>query len=143
VGGKAQPAAYRSIISDLKLAYAQYEELESFIRYGARLDEASHRAIEYGRRIQACLKQEETDPFSLEEQVLILSALTERQLDLIPVDQMPDAQIALRRAVSRIEPDLLAKLSGDKPLGEVDTMTLKRLTQETLARFSTSSETSQ
>lgn len=144
VGGKAQPAAYRSIIRDLKLAYAQYEELESFIRYGARLDEASQRAIEYGRRIQACLKQDETDPFSLEEQVLIMSALTERQFDLIPVDKMPEAQTALRRAVSQIEPDLLAKLSGDKPLGEVDTMTLKRLTQETLARFSASnSEISQ
>jgi F-type H+/Na+-transporting ATPase subunit alpha len=143
VGGKAQRAAYRSIIRDLKLSYAQYEELESFIRYGARLDEASHRAIEYGRRIQACLKQNETDPFSLEEQILILSALTERQFDLIPVDQMADAQTALRHAVSEIDPDLRTRLSDDKPLDEDDTLTLNHLTRDVLARFSASySETS-
>ncbi|HUW00323.1 MAG TPA: alternate F1F0 ATPase, F1 subunit alpha, partial [Gallionella sp.] len=39
VGGKAQRAAYRAVAGDLKLAYAQFEELESFARFGTRLDE--------------------------------------------------------------------------------------------------------
>ncbi|MEF9673561.1 F0F1 ATP synthase subunit alpha, partial [Pseudomonas sp. PCH446] len=39
VGGKAQSAAYRAVAGDLKLAYAQFEELETFARFGARLDE--------------------------------------------------------------------------------------------------------
>jgi F-type H+-transporting ATPase subunit alpha len=38
VGGKAQHAAYRAVAGDLKLAYAQFEELETFARFGARLD---------------------------------------------------------------------------------------------------------
>ena len=35
VGGKAQRAAYRAVAGDLKLAYAQFEELETFARFGA------------------------------------------------------------------------------------------------------------
>jgi F-type H+-transporting ATPase subunit alpha len=38
VGGKAQLAAYRAVAGDLKLAYAQFEELETFARFGARVD---------------------------------------------------------------------------------------------------------
>ena len=59
VGGKAQRAAYRAVAGDLKLAYAQFEELETFARFGARLDEDTRKIIEHGRRIRACLKQPE------------------------------------------------------------------------------------
>ncbi|MEO8629476.1 MAG: alternate F1F0 ATPase, F1 subunit alpha, partial [Betaproteobacteria bacterium] len=34
VGGKAQRAAYREVAGNLKLAYAQFEELETFARFG-------------------------------------------------------------------------------------------------------------
>jgi F-type H+-transporting ATPase subunit alpha len=44
VGGKAQRAAYRAVAGDLKLAYAQFEELETFARFGARLDETPARS---------------------------------------------------------------------------------------------------
>jgi len=40
VGGKAQLPAYRAVAGDLKLAYAQFEELERFSRYGTRLEES-------------------------------------------------------------------------------------------------------
>jgi len=45
VGGKAQRAAYRAVAGDLKLAYAQFEELETFARFGARLDEDTRQSI--------------------------------------------------------------------------------------------------
>ena len=56
VGGKAQRAAYRAVAGDLKLAYAQFEELETFARFGARLDDDTRKIIEHGRRIRACLQ---------------------------------------------------------------------------------------
>ena len=64
VGGKAQRAAYRAVAGDLKLAYAQFEELETFARFGARLDDDTRKIIEHGRRIRACLKQAEAAPVS-------------------------------------------------------------------------------
>ncbi|GEM_PF-5934622 len=39
VGGKAQRAVFRAVAGDLKLAYAQFEELETSARFGGRLDE--------------------------------------------------------------------------------------------------------
>ena len=45
VGGTAQRGSYRAVAGDLKLAYAQFEELETFSRFGARLDEATRKTI--------------------------------------------------------------------------------------------------
>jgi F-type H+/Na+-transporting ATPase subunit alpha len=41
VGGKTQLSAYRSVAGDLRLSYSQFEELESFSRFGTRLDEST------------------------------------------------------------------------------------------------------
>jgi F-type H+-transporting ATPase subunit alpha len=60
VGGEAQRPAYRAVAGPLKLAYSQFEELESFARFGTHLDEATARAIDHGRRIRECLKQPES-----------------------------------------------------------------------------------
>ena len=81
VGGKAQRAAYRAVAGDLKLAYAQFEELETFARFGARLDEDTRKIIDHGRRIRACLKQPEFAPVSVPEQIVVLLALTAKLFD--------------------------------------------------------------
>ena len=41
------------------------EELETFARFGARLDEATRKTIEHGRRIRASLKQAELAPLAI------------------------------------------------------------------------------
>ncbi len=88
VGGKAQRAAYRAVAGDLKLAYAQFEELETFARFGARLDEDTRKIIEHGRRIRACLKQSEFAPVSVPAQIAVLLALTAELFD--PSAARPD-----------------------------------------------------
>src|ERR1700734_1032552 len=74
VGGAAQRAAYRAVAGTLKLAYSQFEELETFARFGTRLDESTRRTIEHGRRIRACLKQGEAAPVSESAQISLLLA---------------------------------------------------------------------
>ena len=81
VGGKAQRSAYRAVAGDLKLAYAQFEELETFARFGARVDDDTRKVIEHGRRIRACLKQPELSPVSVSAQIAILLALTRDLFD--------------------------------------------------------------
>src|ERR1022692_166826 len=53
VGGKAQRAVYRAVAGDLKLAYAQFEELETFARFGARLDEARSEERRVGKECRS------------------------------------------------------------------------------------------
>ena len=110
VGGKAQRAAYRAVAGDLKLAYAQFEELETFARFGARLDEDTRKIIEHGRRIRACLKQPEFAPVSVPAQIAVLLALTAELFDAVPLDRMTDAEQAVREAAANIPAEVRARL---------------------------------
>jgi F-type H+/Na+-transporting ATPase subunit alpha len=119
VGGKAQRAAYRAVTGNLKLAYSQFEELESFARFGALLDEDNRRVIEHGRRIRACLKQPDMDPVSMPEQIAILLALTEELFDDVALDRMPANELAVRRAAAEIPEEVTQRLvTADRLSGE-------------------------
>ena len=84
---------------DLKLAYAQFSELESFAKFGTRLDDHTRKIIDHGQRIRAVLIQPELEPASVPEQIVILVALTGGVLDSVPIDKMRDAEQALRKSV--------------------------------------------
>jgi F-type H+-transporting ATPase subunit alpha len=116
VGGKAQRAAYRAVAGDLKLAYAQFEELETFARFGARLDEATRKRVEHGRRIRACLKQSEFSPVSMSAQITVLLALTSGLLDTVAMDQMALAEQALREAAAELPEDVRARFETREKL---------------------------
>src|SRR6266542_2414287 len=98
VGGKAQLPAFRAVAGDLKLAYSQFEELELFSRFGTRLDDTTRKTLARGRRIRECLRQSESDPFSVPEQITVLLALASGLFDDIPLDQMKQAEQTLREA---------------------------------------------
>lgn len=135
VGGNAQRAAYRSVAGDLKLAYAQFEELEAFARFGARLDESTRKIIEHGRRIRACLKQPECQPVPLPAQLAILLAVTNRLFDDIPLDRMTDAERAVQAAAGEIPAAVGERLDSADRLSDEDRATIVELARQALARF--------
>jgi F-type H+-transporting ATPase subunit alpha len=140
VGGKAQRAAYRAVTGDLKLAYAQFEELETFARFGARLDEDTRKIIEHGRRIRACLKQPEFAPVSVPVQIAILLALTAGFFDTVPLDRMTNAEQAVRNAAADIPAEVTARLDAVEKLNEEDRSTMIQIVREALARFQSNPE---
>ena len=135
VGGKAQRAAYRAVAGDLKLAYAQFEELETFSRFGARLDEDTRKVIEHGRRIRACLKQPEFAPVSVPAQISVLLALTAQLFDRVPIDQMTDAEHALHEASANIPAEVCTRLETADTLSDEDRNTIIEIARQALARF--------
>jgi F-type H+-transporting ATPase subunit alpha len=135
VGGKAQRAAYRAVAGDLKLAYAQFEELETFARFGARVDEGTRKNIDHGRRIRSCLKQPESDPVSVAAQISVLLALTERLFDPVPLDQMPVAEHAVREASADIPAELCARFETTAELSAGDRARIIDIARRALARF--------
>jgi F-type H+-transporting ATPase subunit alpha len=120
VGGAAQRASYRAVAGDLKLAYSQFEELESFARFGTRLDDSTRKTIEHGRRIRECLKQPESHPVPLVEQIAVLLALASGLFDAIPLERMAAAQSALRLATQQLAADLVARLTSAAHLSPDD-----------------------
>ena len=135
VGGQAQLAAYRAVAGDLKLAYAQFEELETFSRFGARLDADTRKTIEHGRRIRACLKQPEFSPVSVPAQIAVLLALTGGLFDLVPLDQMTDAEHALCEAAADIPPEVRGRLDTAAKLSDEDRKAIIDIASKALARF--------
>jgi F-type H+-transporting ATPase subunit alpha len=99
VGGKAQLPAFRAVAGPLKLAYAQFEELEAFARFGAKLDEDTRAQLERGRRVREALKQEEAAPISVSRQIALLLAVVEGLFDTIPLEAMAAANAAVVNAV--------------------------------------------
>jgi len=120
VGGKAQWAVYRDVAADLKLGYAQFEELESFARFGASLDEGTRKNIEHGRRIRACLKQPQSSPLSVAQQIAVLLALSEGLFDPVPLDRMTDAENAVHQAAAEIPAEVSARFQTAKKLEAED-----------------------
>lgn len=118
VGGAAQHPAYRAATGDLKLAFAQFEELETFARFGARLDDDAQAVLEHGRRIRASLQQHEAEPIPLAEQLLVLLALTARLFDVVPLEQMPDAEQRVRASLAALPPAQRAALEAGERLSD-------------------------
>ena len=135
VGGKAQRAAYRAVAGDLKLAYAQFEELETFARFGARLDDDTRKIIEHGQRIRACLKQSEFAPVGVPAQIAVLLALTADLFDDLPLDRMTDAEQAVRTAAAEIPAEVRERLDTADQLSDEDRATIIEIARKSLAGF--------
>ncbi len=135
VGGKAQRVAYRSVAGDLKLAYAQFEELETFARFGARLDDDTRQSIEHGKRIRACLGQAEFSPVSVPAQIAILLALNAGLFDPVPLERMSAAQQAVENTTNDLPDDLGARLTAGDKLTDEDRQQVTHAARKALESF--------
>ena len=135
VGGAAQRAAYRGIAGNLKLAYAQFEELEAFAKFGTRLDEGTRKVIDHGQRIRACLKQPESDPLSTTEQIAVLLALTAGLFDTIPIEKVKEAELALRKAAATLPAEIAARLVSPDKLNDTDKKAILEIAGPAIAPF--------
>jgi len=135
VGGKAQRPAYRTVAGDLKLAYAQFEELESFARFGAQIDKETRATIEHGRRIRACLKQPEFAPVATHAQITVLLALTAELFDVVPLERMNEAEQAVREAATTLPVALRARLDSAEKLSDADRQTVIDTARQALAQL--------
>ena len=112
VGGSAQIKAMKKVAGTLRLDLASYRELESFAQFGSDLDEFTARKLERGKRTVEVLKQDQNKPLPVENQVLIIYALTKGYLDDIPVED-----------ITRFESELndWAKVNASAVLDEIRT----------------------
>jgi F-type H+-transporting ATPase subunit alpha len=135
VGGKAQLAVYRSVISSLKLDYAQFEELENFARFGTRLDEASRKIINHGERIRECFKQDEFFLFSATDQVMVLLALSEGYFDAISIEDVHDAIMQVIQVTADLAEELIMRVVADKELSAADRSAMLQVADLAMKQF--------
>jgi F-type H+-transporting ATPase subunit alpha len=120
VGGRTQLPAYHRVTGDLRLSYAQFEELETFSRFGTSLEEETQRTLERGRRVREALKQDQFHTRSVPEQIASLLAVTRGMFDHLPLADIATEKEAVERSVTRQMPELCqrilegAELSGSE-----------------------------
>ena len=120
VGGSAQIKSMKKVAGTLKLDQAQYRELEAFAKFGSDLDAATMNVIEKGKRNVEILKQNQNDPFTVEDQVAIIYAGSKNLLRNVPVER-----------VKEFERDFLEMLNA-KHRDTLDTLKAGKLTDEAL-----------
>lgn len=89
VGGKTQAHALRDAAASMRLAYAQYLELEIFTRFGGITDSRVRDQLKRGARIPAILQQPQYAPLPLWAEVALVSAVQEGLLDELPLETIP------------------------------------------------------
>src|SRR4030088_273687 len=87
VGGSAQVKAMKAVAGRLRLDLAQYRELAAVSSFASDLDAATKKQLERGARTVEILKQPQYRPMSVEQQVLIIYAVTNGFLDQIAVNR--------------------------------------------------------
>lgn len=135
VGGKAQWAAFRAVAGDLKLAYAQFEERETFSRFGAQLDQDARAIIDHGKRIRACLSQAESSPVSVAAQIMILLSLSARLFDKVPLERMGEAQQALQNAATMLPAAVDKRFESAEEFSDEDRALILNIARKALATF--------
>lgn len=120
VGGSAQIKAMKKVAGTLRVDLASYRELESFAQFGSDLDQATQAKLSRGRRTVEVLKQPLHKPLPVEDEVLILYALTHGFLDAIPVPDIQRYELELYDYFASNYNDLLDVIRNTGDLPEED-----------------------
>ncbi|MEN8261403.1 MAG: F0F1 ATP synthase subunit alpha [Pseudomonadota bacterium] len=97
IGGKAQDKNIKSEAGRVKLDYLQFLELETFTRFGTRMEASMQARIHRGRVLREILKQERLAPLSIEFHLAWLIAFNEGLFDTLDLKQIPRLLEELQR----------------------------------------------
>ena len=134
VGGSAQIKSMKKVAGTLKLDQAQYRELEAFSKFGSDLDAATLNVIEKGRRNVEILKQNQNDPFQVEDQIAIIYAGSQNLLKDVPVDRVKDFEKSFLLELKKNHKKLLAELKSGK-ISDKETDQLKKVSEKIAKTF--------
>jgi len=113
VGSSAQTKAMKAVSGGLKGDMSQYRELAAFAQFGTSdLDAATRRQLERGQRATEVLKQDQFQPLSLAEEVVVVYALTGGLLDDVPVNKVRAFEAELRKYLGSNQRDLIAEIQA-------------------------------
>ena len=133
VGGKTQLKAFRAVAGDLRLAYTQFEELETFARFGTRLDDKTRQTLERGRRVREILKQPQYGPLSVSHQIAILVAVNAGVFDEVGLEEVSLVENAIAQALHERAPDIAHRLDAGESLSDDDRRSIVDLAAEAAA----------
>ncbi|MBT8178383.1 MAG: F0F1 ATP synthase subunit alpha [Eudoraea sp.] len=134
VGGAAQIKSMKKVAGTLKLDQAQFRELEAFAKFGSDLDAATLNVIEKGRRNVEILKQAQSDPFTVGDQIAIIYAGSKNLLRDVPVDKVKEFEKDYLEFLNAKHKDVLDVLRSGK-LTEKATTVLTEVCKDLAGKY--------
>ncbi len=130
VGGSAQIKAMKSVAGRLRLDLAQYRELEAFSAFASDLDAATKRQLERGARTVEVLKQGQYMPMPVEQQVMIIFAVSNGFIDDVPVGKVRDWEAGFHAYVKAQFPNLGDTIRKEKVVSKDSEAELRRAIEQ-------------
>ncbi|MCE5330067.1 F0F1 ATP synthase subunit alpha [bacterium] len=118
VGGNAQTKAMKKVTGMLRLGLAQYRELETFAKFGTELDKETRKQLARGEKTVEILKQNLYQPMPVEDQVVIIFALTRGYLDDVEIQNIKNFEYELISYMHNSKKEIIRELSSSKDISE-------------------------
>ena len=134
VGGAAQTPLIKKLGGGVRIALAQFRELEAFAQFASDLDDASREQLELGQKVTELMKQKQYSPMSVAEMGLVLFAVEKGYLNDVELNKIADFESALLSYMSSEHKDFMESLSET---GEYSDEVMKTFT-DALDKFKTS-----
>src|SRR5437773_1277729 len=130
VGGNAQIKAMKQVAGRLRLDLAQYRELEAFAQFGSELDPATQRQLARGARVVEVLKQPQYRPMPVDQQVIVIFAVTSGLIDDVDVPAIKEWEQGLLEFMAAQHPKIADEIRTKKALSDDLSARLRKAIEE-------------
>ncbi|MCH5239088.1 MAG: F0F1 ATP synthase subunit alpha [Muribaculaceae bacterium] len=110
VGGNAQIKAMKKVAGTLKIAQAQFRELEAFTKFGGDIDPVTAKVIDRGRKNQQLLIQPQYQPWPVENEIAVIYCGVNGLLENVPIDKVKEFEGLFIQLLKAKHPDVLETL---------------------------------
>jgi len=114
VGGSAQLRPMRAVAGRLRLDMARFRELAAFAQFGSELDPNTQAQLTRGQRLQELLKQPQSEPVPVEDQILIMFCGVSGRLDKVPVEDVARYEREVVQYIRQTHTELLDRILNER-----------------------------
>ncbi len=137
VGGNAQIKSMKKVAGTLKIAQAQFRELESFTKFGGDIDPVTAKVIDRGRKNQQLLIQPQYQPWPVENQIAVIYCGVNGLLENVPIDKVEEFEkLFLQLVKAKYQKEVLDQLKAGQLTDDVQAK-LRECAAEISARYMT------
>ncbi|MBD5289175.1 MAG: F0F1 ATP synthase subunit alpha [Bacteroides sp.] len=138
VGGNAQIKPMKKVAGTLKIAQAQFRELESFTKFGGDIDPVTARTIDRGRKNQTLLIQPQYQPWAVENEVAVIYAGVNGLLENVPLDKVHEfEELFIQLLKSKYQAEVLDQIKAGKLTEDMEAK-IKECAANIAARYKSS-----
>jgi len=135
VGGNAQIKAMKKVSGKLRLELAQFRELAAFAQFGSELDKETQGRLAQGERLVQILKQPQYDPMPVENQVIVIYAVTNKYMVDVEVADIKEFELGMLEYITTYHSEIGKTIATTGNLDEETEEKLKNAIDEFKKQF--------